>query len=132
MDMSGMDAHAHSVHVGFMGMAHASHRGHGPTVGLGHWLPIGVPSPLGMYAAHLAAAVLCGLWLGYGEHFAYRMLRASATWLTAPLRLLLILPTPCRGPRALVRRGGSSREPRRLLLVHAITSRGPPLGPAVV
>ncbi len=87
-------------------------------------------SSLGMLAAHLLAALLCGLWLAYGERAAFRILRAVAGRLAAPLRLLLALPTPPHRPRIRVRRGLSDRSPRRFLLVHAITSRGPPMGSA--
>ncbi|MGC5567238.1 hypothetical protein ACPYPG_30940 [Streptomyces sp. FR-108] len=87
-------------------------------------------SSLGMLAAHLLAALLCGLWLAYGERAAFRILRTVAGRLAAPLRLLLALPTPPHRPRLRVRRGSSERAPRRLLLVHAITSRGPPVGSA--
>ncbi|MET9561586.1 hypothetical protein [Streptomyces tauricus] len=87
-------------------------------------------SSLGMLAAHLLAALLCGLWLAYGERAAFRILRAVAGRLAAPLRLLLALPTPPHRPRIRVRRGPSDRSPRRFLLVHAITSRGPPMGSA--
>ncbi|MEU9370018.1 hypothetical protein AB0D71_36150 [Streptomyces avermitilis] len=89
-------------------------------------------SSFGMLAAHLVAALLCGLWLAYGERAAFRILRALTGWLAAPLRLLLALPTPPHRPRIRVRRGSSDRTPRRLLLVHAITSRGPPVGTAVI
>ncbi|MBQ0852536.1 hypothetical protein J8N05_30695 [Streptomyces sp. BH-SS-21] len=87
-------------------------------------------SSLGMLAAHLLAALLCGLWLAYGERAAFRILRAVAGRLVAPLRLLLALPTPPHRPRVRARCGSSDRSPRRLLLVHAITSRGPPVGSA--
>ncbi|MFI6657654.1 hypothetical protein ACIBL8_19295 [Streptomyces sp. NPDC050523] len=91
----------------------------------------GGASSFGMLAAHLLAALLCGLWLAHGERAAFRILRALAGWLTAPLRLLLATPyTPDR-PRIRARRRRSERAPR-LLLVHAITSRGPPPGTAVV
>ncbi len=84
----------------------------------------------GMLAAHLLAALLCGLWLAYGEKAAFRILRAAAGRLAAPLRLLLALPAPPERPRLRLGRGGADRVPR-LFLVHAITSRGPPVGPAV-
>ena len=88
-------------------------------------------SSFGMLAAHLLAASLCGLWLAYGERAAFRILRAVAGWLAAPLRLLLAaLPLPSERPRVRARRPSSDRVPR-LLLVHAITSRGPPVGTAV-
>lgn len=90
----------------------------------------GTSSP-GMLTAHLLAALLCGLWLAHGERAAFRVLRAVAGRLAAPLRLLLALPVPPHRPRLRPRRPRSERAPRLLLLVHAITSRGPPLGTAV-
>ncbi|WP_328873061.1 hypothetical protein OHT76_24815 [Streptomyces sp. NBC_00287] len=87
-------------------------------------------SSFGMLAAHLLAALLCGLWLAYGEKAAFRILRAVAGWLAAPLRLLLDLPVPQERPRLRPDRSRPHRVPR-LLLVHAITSRGPPVGLAV-
>jgi hypothetical protein len=93
---------------------------------LSFWLPFG------MYAAHLLAALLTGLWLAYGERAAFRILRAVAGWLAAPLRLLLLaLPVPPHRPRLRARRPRSQRAPRLVLLGHAITHRGPPLGTAV-
>lgn len=90
----------------------------------------GTSSP-GMLTAHLLAALLCGLWLAHGERATFRVLRAVAGRLTAPLRLLLALPAPPHRPRLRPRRPRSQRAPRLLLLVHAITSRGPPPGIAV-
>ncbi|CCK28324.1 hypothetical protein BN159_3945 [Streptomyces davaonensis JCM 4913] len=87
-------------------------------------------SSFGMLAAHLLAALLCGLWLAYGERAAFRILRAVAGWLVAPLRLLLALPAPPERPRLHADRRRADRVPR-LLLAHAITSRGPPAGFAV-
>ncbi|MFF3448036.1 hypothetical protein ACFYXJ_13005 [Streptomyces sp. NPDC002667] len=86
---------------------------------------------LGMLAAHLLAALLCGLWLAFGERAVFRVLRALAARLAAPLRLLLALPVPPYRPVLRTRRRSSDRAPRLLLLVHAITSRGPPMGTAV-
>ncbi|MFI9611559.1 hypothetical protein ACIHCM_07680 [Streptomyces sp. NPDC052023] len=88
-------------------------------------------SSFGMLAAHLLAALLCGLWLAHGERAAFRLLRAVAGWLAAPLRLPPAVPAPPRHPRPRLWRRAPARTPRRLLLVHAITSRGPPLGTAV-
>jgi hypothetical protein len=85
----------------------------------------------GMFAAHLLAALLCGLWLGHGERAAFRIVRAVAGRLVAPLRLLLALPATPERPRPRLRRRRSYRAPRLLLLVHAITSRGPPVRTAV-
>ncbi|MFF1677111.1 hypothetical protein ACFVYG_13860 [Streptomyces sp. NPDC058256] len=114
MSMSGMDG------MGSMGsMAHAGHAMDGM-------------SPMGMLAAHLVTALLCGLWLAHGERAAFRILRVLAGWLVAPLRLLLRLPTPPHRPRVRARRNHSVHALRQLLLVHAITSRGPPVGTAVI
>ncbi|MEW2299237.1 hypothetical protein AB0958_04500 [Streptomyces sp. NPDC006655] len=102
------------------------------SMGMGHSVHPGGTSMTGMYAAHLVAALVCGLWLGYGERAVFRLMRAVAGWLAAPLRLVLALPALPRRPRALLRRRRTRRGPRRLHLVHAITSRGPPLSFAVV
>ncbi|MGW2748563.1 hypothetical protein [Streptomyces sp. NPDC001450] len=116
MDMSPMS------HMAVSGMDHMGHMGHSMDGG---------SSSFGMLAAHLFAALLCGVWLAYGERAAFRILRAVAARLAAPLRLLLALPdTPVR-PRLRVRRRRSRRAPRLLLLVHSIISRGPPAGVAV-
>ncbi|MEU6680036.1 hypothetical protein [Streptomyces sp. NPDC046925] len=88
-------------------------------------------SPTGMLAAHLLAALLCGLWLAHGERAAFRVARAFAGWLVAPLRVPLALPAPAHRPRVRPRRHRSAGRPRQLLLVHVITSRGPPAGTAV-
>lgn len=120
--MSGMHAHSmdstHSMDMAHMGAGHtgASSASH---------------DSLGMLAAHLLAALLCGLWLAYGERAAFRLLRTVAGWLAAPLRLLLAVPVPPHRPRLSRPRRRSDRAPRLLLLVHAITTRGPPAGTAV-
>ncbi|MGW2707193.1 hypothetical protein [Streptomyces sp. NPDC001340] len=119
MDMGSMG------HMDMRGMDHTGHMAH-----MGHSMG-GGSSSFGMLAAHLLAALLCGLWLAYGERAAFRILRAATARLVAPLRLLLALPdTPVR-PRLRVRRRRSRRAPRLLLLVHSIISRGPPAGAAV-
>ncbi|MEU0136849.1 hypothetical protein ABZ172_22905 [Streptomyces sp. NPDC006296] len=88
-------------------------------------------SSTGMLAAHLLAAVLCGLWLAHGERALFRVLRALAGRLWTPLRLLLRLAAPPRRPRPRVRRGRTRSSFTQLLLVHSITSRGPPTVTAV-
>ncbi|MEU4980247.1 hypothetical protein [Streptomyces sp. NPDC021969] len=102
-----------------------------PVTGIGHTMSGGTSST-GMLAAHLLAAVLTGLWLAHGERATFRILRAVVGRLAAPLRLLLALPEPSCRPRVVLGRGRSDHRPRRLLLVYAITSRGPPAGTAVV
>ncbi|MFF2206289.1 hypothetical protein [Streptomyces sp. NPDC058145] len=101
----------------------------GSTASLGH--DMGGMSATGMLAAHLLATLLCGLWLAHGERAAFRILRALTGWLSAPLSLPFRLPAPPHRPRVRARRATSDRAPRRLLLSHAITSRGPPAGVAV-
>ncbi|MBC2905934.1 hypothetical protein [Streptomyces cupreus] len=113
-------AHEHS-----MDMSHMAHMDH-----MSADTAAPASSSPGMLAAHLLAALLCGLWLAYGEKAAFRILRAVAGWLAAPLRLLLALPAPPERPRLRVGRRRADRVPR-LLLAHAITSRGPPVGLAV-
>ncbi|MGY1496932.1 hypothetical protein ACW4TU_10055 [Streptomyces sp. QTS52] len=128
MAMDSMDM-AHTSTSMAMGMdmgarvGHLAHGGHGMDV---------LSSSYGMLAAHTLAALLCGLWLAYGERAAFRILRAVAGRLAAPLRLVLALPATPDRPRPHLRRSGSDRAPRLLPLVHAITSRGPPTGIAVV
>ncbi|WP_329020179.1 MULTISPECIES: hypothetical protein [unclassified Streptomyces] len=91
----------------------------------------GEASSYGMLAAHLLAAVLTGLWLAYGEKAAFRIMRAIAGRLAAPLLLLLGFKVTTDHPVIRVPRS-RSRRVRGLLLVHAITSRGPPPGTAVI
>ncbi|MFI6930786.1 hypothetical protein [Streptomyces sp. NPDC050287] len=115
-----------SMGPGHMGAGPMNHmQGMGDSTG-------GGSSSFGMLAAHLLAALLCGLWLACGERAAFRILRAVAGRLATPLRLLLALPVTPDRPRPSGRRPRSDRAPRLLLLVHAITSRGPPAGTAVV
>ncbi len=119
MDMGSMG----SMHMGHT--AHAEHLGH-----LAHGT--GGMSSLGMLAAHTLAAVLTGLWLAYGERAAFRLLRAVAGWLAAPLRpLLAALPVPPRRPSLRPTSERAERVPR-LTLTHTIISRGPPDGTAVI
>ncbi len=109
----------------------------GATGAIGGPLPGGMHeaaamSPTGMLAAHLLAAVLCGLWLAHGERAAFRVVRSVAARLWTPLRLLLRTAVPVRRPAVRMRRRRAHRAPRRLFLAHTITSRGPPAGTAVL
>ncbi|MGP2438335.1 hypothetical protein [Streptomyces sp. JW3] len=100
--------------------------------GLGHAHTMSGAASAGMFAAHLLAAVLCGLWLAHGERAVFRVLRATAARLAAPLRLLLALPEPMDRPTVRRRRTAVVDSPVRLLLRSSLTFRGPPVGAAVV
>ncbi|MBT3149803.1 hypothetical protein HTV45_02555 [Streptomyces sp. CHD11] len=104
-----------------------SHAGHSMTGG-----GAGDTSSIGMLAAHLLAALLTGLWLAHGERAVFRILRAVAGWLAAPLRLPLAPSAAPGHPRPRPRRPRSDRAPGGGLPVHTITSRGPPPGTAAV
>ncbi|MFJ8349035.1 hypothetical protein ACIQ9J_22270 [Streptomyces sp. NPDC094153] len=106
---------------GMGGMADMHHMG--GVTGAASW---------GMLAAHLLAAVLCGLWLAQGERAAFRLLRALADRAFVPLRLLLAVLLPFPSPVRVRPRRRRARFPRCLLLVHALTIRGPPGEIAVV
>ncbi|MFF2196689.1 hypothetical protein [Streptomyces sp. NPDC058157] len=120
---------------------HAHHALHGmPDAMAGTPMPDGhamagmsmSPSPSGMLAAHLLAAVIAGLWLAYGERAAFQLLRTFAAWLWTPLRLFL---TPSRVPHQPPPRARRTRDSdplRQLFLIDVITSRGPPPGTAVI
>lgn len=114
-------------HMGGMHRGHAAHTEH-----LGHMAHgTGDTSSLGMLAAHLLAALLTGVWLAFGEQAAFRLLRAVAGRLAAPLRLPLSLSVPPRRPRLRPTRERAERLPR-LTFAYTITSRGPPAGTAVL
>ncbi|MFJ3673492.1 hypothetical protein ACIPSE_44295 [Streptomyces sp. NPDC090106] len=130
-------AHMGSMSMGSMDMGHMSHMGTSHIGGMDHMghsmvMDDGGSSSFGMLAAHLIAALLTGLWLAYGEKATFRILRAVSGWLAAPLRLPLALPAVPDRPRVRRARPRSDRAPSLRLLIHAITSRGPPLGTAVI
>jgi hypothetical protein len=134
MDMGSMG----SMDMGSMGgmdMGSAAHSVHG-MAGVGHMHGMAGMSgaaSVGMFAAHLLAAVLCGLWLAHGERAVFRVLRAAAAWLAAPLRLLLAaMPAPLGRSSVHRRRDVDCPAPVRLLLCCSLTFRGPPAGAAVI
>lgn len=128
MDMGSSD----TMSMDSMDMSGMAHMAHG-SGGMGHAHTMTGSASLGMLAAHLLAAVLCGLWLAYGERAVFRVLRAAAARLVAPLRMLLALPVPARRPSVRRRRTAAYRSSlAHFLLCYSVTSRGPPTGPAVV
>ncbi|MFI2031192.1 PE-PGRS family protein [Streptomyces buecherae] len=87
---------------------------------------------LGMWSAHLLVALVCGVWLCGGEQAAFRVGRALAVRLFAPLYVLFGDTAPGPQPEHGRSRGShEARRPRLLLLVHVIATRGPPPGIAV-
>ncbi|MBV2356705.1 hypothetical protein KUM39_20390 [Streptomyces sp. J2-1] len=136
MDMGSMDMG--SMDMGSMDMGSMSGMDMGETAhgmaGLDHlhgMAGMSGTASVGMFAAHLLAAVLCGLWLAHGERAVFRVLRATAARLAAPLRLLGSLPPAVRRPVLRGRREACVPAPVRLLLCCSLTFRGPPTGTAV-
>lgn len=117
---------AHAAHLAHM--AHSGHAMGGATTG---------PAPdsgAGMLAAHLLAALACGLWLARGEAALFTLTRTAGARARTPLRLLLaaarmrvrLLSPPPRPPAR------PTRHPRRLpgvVLPHTLSRRGPPPRP---
>ena len=88
-------------------------------------------NPVGMIAAHLLVAAVCGLWLAHGERAVFRIGRVAAGRLLAPLLLILWSPRPL-GPPASAAPAAYHRPVRFLWLAHAVTTRGPPGTPVAV
>ncbi|MEV4949963.1 hypothetical protein [Streptomyces sp. NPDC053755] len=83
---------------------------------------------VGMFAAHLLAAVICGLWLARGEAALFALARAVAARTFTPLRLLLAVapvPAPPR-PRPGRTRPHHHHRLRGVVLAHTLSRRGPP------
>ncbi|MCA1218577.1 hypothetical protein [Streptomyces sp. 8L] len=88
---------------------------------------------LGMLAAHLLAALVCGLWLAHGERAAFRLLRVLAQWLHAPLSLPgLYRAASLERPAPLRRFDDAVAGPRLPLLTNCVITRGPPVSTAVL
>ncbi|MFG2671176.1 hypothetical protein [Streptomyces sp. NPDC048445] len=112
--MTGMDHSAAMNHMQHMGsMAHTGH----DMAGM---------SSTGMLAAHLLAALVCGVWLARGERAAFQTLRAFAGWLLAPLHPLRTAPLPAPHRRLRPHRGLSDRLSPGLRCARATDRRGPP------
>jgi hypothetical protein len=134
------------------GLAQSAHASDAPmpmaSMDMGHTHPMG-PEPadtllmggdVGMFAAHLLAALVCGVWLWRGEEAAFRTARAIAyrtgrllgTALFEPLRRALRVSAAMR-PVVPVRTRvfAPVRRLRGVLLEYAVARRGPPAAPAV-
>ncbi|MFJ5139121.1 hypothetical protein [Streptomyces sp. NPDC088707] len=81
----------------------------------------------GMLAAHLLAALLCGLWLAHGEAAFFTLARAALAYAFTPLRLLFARARVPDAPRRPVRRARrSAHRPHTVVLAHTLSRRGPP------
>lgn len=81
----------------------------------------------GMLAAHLLAALLCGLWLAHGEAAFFTLARAALAYAFTPLRLLFARVQVPDAPRRPVRRARrSAHRPHTVVLAHTLSRRGPP------
>lgn len=83
----------------------------------------------GMLLAHTLAALVCGLWLWRGEAAVYRLGRALAIFLVAPLRRALLVFAATRPRKAPRTRAVAAPAPRlgHWALRHSVIRRGPPL-----
>ncbi|MEU8529554.1 hypothetical protein AB0C77_28795 [Streptomyces sp. NPDC048629] len=84
---------------------------------------------LGMTAAHLLAALVCGLWLARGEAALFSLARSAGAAALTPLRLLLAvgdLAVPAPEPAGPVRPRPYARRLHGVVLAHALSRRGPP------
>lgn len=100
----------------------------------------GLTAQTGMLTAHLAAALLTGLWLSRGEEALWSVLRAIGAGAVRCLRTVAVLARALLAlwgadlagagrPRRLTA-PGSGRAPRTAgVLRHAVVRRGPPLLP---
>ncbi|MFF9013915.1 hypothetical protein ACF09C_13235 [Streptomyces sp. NPDC014870] len=86
----------------------------------------GSQSSLGMLAAHLLAALFCGLWLARGEAALFALARTVAALAFTPLRLLLAVVRVPEPPRSVRPRPRTPRRARGVVLAHSLSRRGPP------
>ncbi|MCX2179465.1 hypothetical protein KV205_02815 [Streptomyces sp. SKN60] len=105
-------------------LAHTAHTAHAMGQAPG--------SGAGMLAAHLLAALACGLWLARGEAALFTLARTVGSRARTPLRLLLAaarLRLPPPPPHHPLRPTPRTRRLHGVLLTHAVSRRGPPALP---
>ncbi|MFJ8301666.1 hypothetical protein ACIQ9R_37965 [Streptomyces sp. NPDC094447] len=120
-DMTGRDATAgmHAMHAMTDTGAHG-------TIPAPHEV-MSMDMTSGMLAAHLLAALLCGLWLAHGEAAFLTLARAALAHAFTPLRLLLTRPqAPDTTRRPARRHRRSAHRPHTVVLAHTLSRRGPP------
>jgi hypothetical protein len=120
--MPGMGSSTLSVSTvaGSQGATHA-----GMNMGSHEW-------SMGMLLAHTLAALVCGLWMWRGEAAVYRLGRALAAFLVAPLRRALLVCGTTGAPTAPRTRADvapATRFRRCWTLRHSVIRRGPPVSP---
>ncbi|MFH9721763.1 hypothetical protein ACH4M4_02180 [Streptomyces sp. NPDC017254] len=136
-DMSAMtDPHATG-----MGTVMGSGTGMGPGTGIGPGADMGASadtpmtmvmgtgtgSGIGMLAAHLLAALLCGFWLAHGEAAFLTLARAALAYAFTPLSLIFARVRVPDAPRRPVRRARrNAHRPHTVVLAHTLSRRGPP------
>ncbi|MEU6991091.1 hypothetical protein ABZ953_10605 [Streptomyces sp. NPDC046465] len=102
-----------------------------PDSGVSHWImSVFGHSDFGMFLAHVAAALICALWLWRGETAAFRTGRALAAAVFVPLRFVLAVLVAALPPAA-PPVGALVPVPRLrgVLLQHVVSRRGPPVLP---
>ncbi|WP_306324702.1 hypothetical protein [Streptomyces venezuelae] len=102
-----------------------------PAMDMGPGMDMGagmdMSSGTGMLAAHLLAALLCGLWLAHGEAAFLTLARAALAYAFTPLRLLIARVRVPDLPRRPVRRARrDAHRPHTVVLAHTLSRRGPP------
>ncbi|WP_274557689.1 hypothetical protein [Streptomyces spiramyceticus] len=87
-------------------------------------------SSLAMTGAHLAAALLCGLWLARGEAAFFKLAHAIGALAFTPLRLLVAVVRVPELPHRARPRGPRTAHRLRpgVVLAHTLSRRGPPWG----
>ncbi|MFE5299908.1 hypothetical protein [Streptomyces sp. NPDC056632] len=111
--------------------AHAAHLTHTGPLAQGH--AMGAGSGAGMLAAHLLAALVCGLWLARGEAALFALARTVGASTFSPLRLALAVArvlVPVAPSLRPVRVSPYTRRLHGVVLAHTVSRRGPPDRPA--
>lgn len=110
------------LHLWFTADPAAGHTGHAETAGR----PADTGTPA-MLAAHCCAALLCGLWLWWGERTAFALAATLYTRIVLPL-LLIVPPPPAAAATIATRPPIELGTPAATVgyLRHTLARRGPP------
>lgn len=113
-----------SLQDAYDGAADQAAGGLAPSLPVGH-LVADLSAHAPMMAAHLAAAALVGLWLGYGERCLWTLIALSGRRVLAAVLVLRPVLGPPRVTAVDAERAPSG--PRSVWLVRSDSRRGPPL-----